>query len=617
MAAGTGVVAGLVLLGDTQPKGLLTPAGLAMLALFTVTAALAAGTHPARRHEAGVLVLQGARRYLVRLMVLVAVAVATVGPGLVAVLAGLAFGVGNGDSRGTAVAALLFLPALGAIVTGGARLPPPVAVGQPHLRMLARTGFAAASIGLGIAMAATVSTGSGLELVLPVSLFLAFVGLFALAPLAADVIGWAAGHGAGLRLRLAGTEVRQVRRALTVPVAVTAGIACLLVVQTMLGAGLAQRENARRTAIHALSPASAGLSGRQLVVGYRGERFLDFGDTNAVSGPELIAITGRVAPLATVSLMQRLPLTPRSARAVYGDITREGGSAAAGSVVPVAVATPQLLAALGLDPALARSERATVLDPRALRNDGTVRVAEVPVGPEDDRIDRPTRDFPAHLARTSRLPVGLPAVLVPAALVPDLKVDETNAAVISFPGRPTDRQVETLRKALRADVVRGDQPVDVAAHNRTDDIGVVGLRTSAEVTRFAVVLGAIAVFALLVAQVALALAHRRDDEVLHLLGARPASLAMIAAARGALIGAAGTIIGATVGVVGTLVGLGAYAANGRFGGPDPLLRVPVALPLVTIAALVALPVLSGGIGAAVSRGRPTADAVTRAERLAW
>lgn len=619
VAAGAlGIVAGSTIVRAPEVgSAALPPAAVAAVLLFAMPAALAAGTNPAQRREADLLLRLGTRDYVVRSAVILAVAGATTVPATTAVLVAATVGIGDASTAANGLAAALLFPLAGALLTSGARLPAAVRRRSPRIRTAMRSILGVVAIALGYLLGLTPKSGSDVGLVLPPALALVFVGLFLLAPLVVDLLGRTVRRASGFEARLAGAEVRRVRNALTVPVAITACVACLLVVEAMLGAGLHQREQDRREAIAALGRGSAGRSGHELLVGRSPYRDGLPDSPQGVTPDKLAARVRRLAPRAAVAEVVGLALRPRSARAVFGDVTRGGeGATPTSRTVEVAVATPELLSALGIAPALAHGDRALVLDPRVQRADGTAQLATPVSGLTYDNAE-PARSYPARLAAGDRLPALLPAVLLPSRLVPLGSSRPVTSLVLRFPTRPTDDEVTALRDGLNTSVVRGDRRVDVAATNRTDDLDLIAPRSGAEVGRLTVSLAIASALAVLVGQAALALAHRRDDEVLHLLGAARPTMARVAAVRGLLIGAAGTVVGAAVGLGGTLLGLARYADKGRFSAPDPLLAVPVVVPPAVVVAIVGLPLLSAVIGAGLAWARPLVDPVRQAERLAW
>ncbi|MGI8754903.1 MAG: hypothetical protein ACR2MB_03395 [Acidimicrobiales bacterium] len=620
VAAGAlGIVAGSTIVRSPEVgSAALPPAAVAAVLLFAVPAALAAGTNPAQRHEAEVLLRLGSRRYVVRLAVTLAVAGATAIPAVVAVVIAAAVGIGDADTALNALVAAVLCPPAGALLTSGSRLPEVPRSRRTGIRTALRASLGVAAIALGYWTGFAMRSGNDVDVYLPLALAVVFGGLYLLAPLLIDVFGWTVHRAPGFQARLAGAEVRRVRRALTVPVALTACAACLLVVEAVLGAGLHQREEDRSAAIAAIGPGRAGRSGHELLVGCGGGPFRDAcpdGHDSVVGPAGLTAQARRLAPRATVAEVRGLGFLPRSAKAVFGDVTRnsEGGSSASRSV-DVALATPELLRTLRLDPAMAHGHRALVLDRRVLRADGTTRLAPTTLNPFDEGR---ARAFPARLVVRDQLPALLPAVLLPRRLISPRTSRLATSLVLRFPTRPTDREVTALRDGLDVPVIRGDQRIDVAATNRTDDLDLIAPRSGAEVGRFTVSLGIASALAVLVAQAALSLAHRRDDEILHLLGSARPAVARVAALRGVLIGAAGTVVGAAVGFGGTLVGLAHYARYGRFSAPDPLLAIPVVVPPAVLVAIVVLPLLSAAIGAALASTRPLVDPTRQAERLAW
>ena len=629
LAAAGGVGAALLLAApSTASRGGVSLDLAAVILMVSVPATLAAGTHPDQRREAALLSRLGCGRLVQRLAVTLAVTAAVTVPAWLTTVAASALTEADPNRADTAVFLVAALPFLGAWLTSGARLPDLVPDRRrPRARTRLQGAIGLVLVVLGCLAPGAVTSGSSLELGLPIALILAFAGLFVLSPLLVAGLGRVAARQSGTAVRLAGAAVRDASRALTVPVAVTAAAACLLVVQSMVGAGLHQREQARVAAIEALGPTTAGTSARVVVaggnLGRAWEADADVGPATAEHPGKDVASSARAAaPAARVAEIRRLAYQPRSGRAVYGDITRsDGDDWPLDRAARVAVATPELLAALDIDPTLATSRWALVLDRRTLRGDGTVRLAEIPADISAqmgaDESGWPVRTLPARTLETGGVPTALPAVLVPRTLVPPGIRSNVAGAVVAFDRRPRETQVVAVASATGLATVRGDQPVDLAATNRTDDTGAVWIRSSGDVVGLVATLGTATVAALVLAQLVMALTHRRDDDLLAVLGARRSALTAVAAVRGVLVALVATAVGASVGIGGTLIGLARYRSTGRFAEVDALLPVPTRWPIPMVVGLVALPLVAGAIGAALARWRPQADPTTRAERLAW
>lgn len=627
VGATTGFVGGLALAGLGGSIGPVTVQSLAVVLLAVVPAALAGGTHPDQRHGADVLFRQGCRRTLIRL---------TAWAGAVAVVAvpawiGAAVGatitreVGSDAQLESAWWGVL-LPALGAWLTAGARLPEHTDRSVGRTRATDRSRLV---VGIGIVVLSalpptTAVNGFSLDLLLPVGLLLTVVGLAVLSPLVVRAGARGAGRLPSTAVRVASGVLDRNRRALSLPFALIAGATCVLVVQTVVGVGLGRREQDRLTATAALGPATAGTSPNQLIVS------LSILDTGAVGSDQfevrreaLSTAVLQASPRATAVAVDAIHLEVRSGQPVYGDTGPDPLTRL--SVGPqVAVATPSLLSALGLDPALAAGDRAVVLDPRLLDADGVVRLFRR----ADDGTVLGDARLPGRLGPSSPLVVEAPSVLVPADLVPviasadapgndDILDISSQLVVVNFPTRPDDDTVRALRVASGGTVTRGDRLADVSATRRTDGIDSITIRTDADARRLVATLGVLCLAVVFVAQFALALAHRREDEVLDLLGTRRRTRTLIAGVRGLVIGLVATCAGASIALSATALGLYRYNSTGRFGDDVTLAPVPFSLPPPLLVGLAVLPLIAGAAGALVALARRWSDDRTRTERLAW
>lgn len=620
----TGLVAGLALVVSGRSIGPVSIQTIMVLLLVAVPAALAGGTHPEQRHEAEILVRQGCRRTAVRLACWAGSVAAVAIPAWIgAALGSVAIDTTASLSFIEAAWWGLTLPALGAALTAGARLPErtdrsPTKVTRGKFW---RWGIGLALLVPGAYIPTTARGGFDLDLLLPLGFFLTFAGLAVLSPLAVGAAARIAGRVPSTVVRVAGGVLDRNRRALSLPFALIAGATCLLVVQSVVGVGLGRREQSREAAISALGPATAGTSANQLVV-----TTSVFEKPNGTSGDDLTALldaTREAAPGASVASVEGLAFDALSGRAVYGEVAY-GLVDGLGLGSQVAVATPELLTVLGLDPALAEGDRAVVLDPRVVRTDG--RVGLVRRTDDDDNAPSTEVLIPARLSRASGLAARVPAVLLPPDIVPSagstsLASDRlglrAGQVVLRFGARPTEQTVEALRAVTGGTVVRGDQPVDVTAHNRTDNMGSVSIRTEADAQRLLTTVGVLCLAVVFVAQLALALAHRREDEVLDLLGTRRRTRVTVAAVRGLILGLVATGSGAVIALSATAWGLRSYNDHNRFDGPTHLEQIPFVLTPPVAIAMAALPLAAGLAGGLVALVRRRSDHVTRTERLAW
>ncbi len=558
---------------------------LGAVLMLVVSAALASGTHPRQRHDVYVLLVQGCPPARVRRAAWLAAATPVIAGAWSATIV-VALTIDAGSRSGGVSGLLLWtavLPTLGARSTAGIRL-----LGE-------RAGFLTAKplragrrllVGLslivgGTLLTARATTGFDLDLTLPAAMIGATAGLWVLGPLFLKSGAILAGRSTRPGVRLAAAGVTGQQRALTLPLAVTATAMFILVVQSVLGTGLGQREQGRVDALKELGPATTALSSRQVVL-------------RRVAAPGVLrSEVARAVPAdAVVSGMDALPFVAHDA----------------------AIATPQLLNALGLDPALAHGTVAIVLDPRALNADGTVASSAITAGS--------AVMLPAQLARPRGVATALPAVLVPQRLLAPNPTEappmvEVSTVVVRFATTPSQRTVLALARATHAAANRGDHRVDLASEGRTDRVSSIRLRTNQDAAWLLATTGSLAVIGLAIAQFGVALAHRREDEVLNVLGARASTRAAIAGWRGFLIAAVGTTLGAGTGLSATAIGLAVYNRTGRFNAGNSLAPIQWSVPLVVIIGLVVVPLLSAAAGVAIAMLRRTSDQLSRAEHLAW
>ncbi|MEO6988894.1 MAG: hypothetical protein ABI239_09625 [Aquihabitans sp.] len=643
VGAVTGLIGGFALVAKLGPAGS-DLRGWMVLAMIAVPATLAAGTHPEQRHEADILLRLGWRRGRVRLTAWLAPVLAVTVPAWVGATIGTLYGLHDPgpayvDDLALALFVAFALPAVGAWITAGARLPER---SRRSLNKSIRARRWRAGIGLLLIVGgAWLPTGSksgfGLDSSLPVGYFVVFVGLTIVAPVAIGAAARAASAVPSTSVSVASGLVFRERRALLVPFVVVAMATCALTVESVLGIGLGLREQARIDAVDAigsLGSITSGTSGDQLIITTSPldqilddpEHVPDF-DTRQTA---LVEAVRSVAPEASLVSITTLDLEVLTGQPVFGNATDAGGFTLFDqSARSVTTATPDLLAALGEDPALASGSEVLLLDARLPYSDGTVRlVHDTPSGSRDLDVH-----LPARLLHPGQVVIGLPAVLVPPDLVPATGVSTTpgtkaeavatglapNRVLLRFNSRPSDRIVTALTKATEGEVTRGDAPerLTITNANRTDDLSAVSVRTPGEAIELATAVGLISLAAVLLAQIAMALAHRREDEVLHLLGMSRAGRAWITALRGLGIGLTASASGAAIGLAGTAWGLHRYNTDGRFDHGVTLDPIPFTIPAVVLIGLIAIPLLSALVGGLVAMAQPTADDATRTERLAW
>ena len=472
---------------------------------------------------------------------------------------------------------------------------------------------------MGSALPALVSTGSGLDLALPLGLVLGVAGLVVVAPVVSLAVAPLISRLPAASPRLAATSLREQRRGLTLPVALVATIVLLLVVQSVVGQALGTREQARASALRTLGPASVGGGERAVLVDQvwpatarEGPAPADPADLARRAGPGAIA--------APIALLQATALPPGGR---LGNVSLPGDLFSTASGGAVALATPDLLAALGLDGALAQEDRALVLDDRMLADDGTVHLVGTNVSEPVGR-----KGTGLHLDAIDVLPgqvwAGVPAVLLPRAAVTAIDLGDgldgqivsnpgavDTGAVVRFPARPTNAAVDALAGPT-TEAVRGDDAIDLTAQNRTDRTGSVWVRTAGEAGDLARSLLALAVVGLAVALASLRLAVRSDDAVLVELGARRRTLAAIHAWRAAAVASGAALLGAAIGLASTAIGVWHYDHRSRIQEDVELLPLGWQVPNLVWLAIVVVPLLAAAIGGALAAlGPPPSAGRTR------
>ena len=587
----SGLAAGVALgRSGSQP---VSAARIADVLLVVAAAALAGATDPDTRRDAALVVHLGCPRTVVRLATWAAAWGPLAGSAAVVVV-GTAFVDPSRAGRPVdALIAAVALPALGAWSTAGSRLPDrPTVSGDEKVdrrgrsRAWIRNGGGVLLLGLGAVAPIGSTTGSNLDLALPIGTFLVLAGFVLVGPGAVATAAALIGRLPLVAVAIAASSIRRNRRGLILPVATLAGVALLVLVQATLGTGLGEREAARITALERLGPATRAGSPDLVIVSSHLFYEPGSGDGGMEASPDLRAIRG-AAPEAMVAGTDRLHLEPRSGRATLGSVRRDEAFLREDpGTVTVAVATPELLRSLDLPASLGTGRSALVLDRRVLRPDGTVKLDH-----RGASGSIRTYRLPARAVGRTGVPVDLPAVLLPERLIPlGLKAAAGNLALVRFPFRPSDDQVRRI-DGVAERVVRGDGRIDLARSHRTDRVNSVWIRDRDGADRLLAALGVLALGAVTIGLLGLTTAVRHEDEVLLWLGSGSRLRVAVAAIRGLLVGAIGTVLGAVVGYLGVRAGLHDYALHGRFADRDPLAPIPFDVPTSAVVALVALPLV--------------------------
>lgn len=623
----TGLLAGAALGGAFGSGSIRQVAAIVLLA---GGAALADTTDPSQRDDAALLLRLGCPRLVIRFAAWAGSIVALGIPAAIAAettywIRSTAPGAGYQPAVGNLTIPALLLTAAGAATTTGTRLTERRdASSASVVWRVARTVVSVLLILWGAFLPSTSDSGSTLDFALVVGLFFVAVGLVGLAP---ELAGAAVAVTCRLPwapARVAAATLAPHRRGLTLTVAVVAALAALLVLQVSVGSGLGARERARVAAVRALGPATWAGSDRVLVVDQSFAR--SYGAGSSGTGPSGRSPTdvGSVVPTGTeVAVVRTVPVDALAAGGVLGDASGRTESLFGDPSSAVAIATPELLSALGLDPALAEGPRALVLDRRMIGPGGRVRLvagdspATIGGGPAQPGVLRR-----ASAVNTGAAWVGLPPVLLPQDVYDDLPAsvrtpDVDDAAVgrrdrvVRYAERPTAEQLRDLARAFPdADVHRGEQRVDLTRRDRSDRTSIIWVREASDVRRLALGLGAMAAVALAAALLSLRLAVRREEAVLHLLGARRRTRVAVSAVRGGALAAVATAAGASIAVAGTWWGVHWYDTRTRVDAAVVLGPIGWSFPSATFLSLAAIPVLAGAIGGAlglVGRTAPPGD----------
>jgi hypothetical protein len=619
-AATLGALLGAVL-ARAPIGGGTTQRAVAAILLLSTAAALADATSPRQREDAALLVRLGCPRLLIRLAAWATV-LATFGlPAGAAAWLVVVTGQSAAGQSGAWLTALLLVGA-GAATTCGTRLAAPAGTSSTdaRTRTLGRLGLGCCLLAIGVALPTFADTGSDLDLALPLGLASGIVGLVVLAPLVAMSAASVLSRLPTASARVAATSLRAQRRGLTIPVALVAAVALVLVVHSVLGSGLGRREHERVHALQRMGPATVGGGDRAVVVAWS-LRVLGAGEPKEADLAGLARAAGPGAIAAPISVLRATALPPGG---VAGNVTQANGLFSSTDGRPVALATPELLRALGLDPAMAEGGRALVLDDRLLGRTGTVHlVGNDTSGPADRRGTGIRID--AIDAVPGELWAGLPGVLLPRAAV--AAIDRAGGidgqvvsdpggvdtdAVVRFTGPPTARAVAAL-EGSGTEAVRGGTAVDLTEQDRTDRAVSVWVRDGADVRELAQGMVVLAVAGLVVALGALRLATRRDDALLAQLGARRRTLLAVSAWRGLAIAGAGAVIGTAVGLGATALGLARYDRRTRFAAEVVLAPIGWHVPALVWWAILAIPALAAmaAMVLAATAGRPEADRAWR------
>ncbi|MEO6627692.1 MAG: hypothetical protein ABIP03_03910 [Aquihabitans sp.] len=634
-SAATGLVGSLVLTTVPAHSGPVGPRDLTLLALIAVPGAVAAGTDPAQRNHAEVLVRMGAAKWLIRMAAVVAAAGPAALGALVGAVAGGLWRSGRSPAADPTVTAMLglLLPVCGALLTAEGRLPGSELVSRSSrsLRLptlSVRTALGITLVGLGAAVPVLSTSGSDLDLLLPLGTALVIAGLTLAGPAFLGIAATAVARLPGSSPRVAAGVLHRNRRALTLPVALTSAAACVLAVQGILGVGLGQREANRVDAVSELGPATVGTSPRQLL--FEGVGLFEWYEDHPTAGPNgpnearpptnqeqvtaARAALHRLAPDHRAATIDAAPYTATIGDPKFGENFSTSPFSQFGRARPtVAVATPELLGVLGLDPAWADEDLAIALDPRVLRPDRSVHL----VGLENDSSRPEPRTLPARLAGRRGVPAGLPAVLVPRSMLQNPTFEPSVSLLARFPTRPSDHLVGALTKSLGQAPRRGDAPLAGAKGNRSDQMSSVWVRTNTEVWGLLLPLVLAALVINWIAQAGVALAHRHEDEVLDVLGAGRPMRWRLGAVRGLVLGLTGTVVGAAVGGGATVLGLTRYNRRLNHDPFAQLTAIPISMPISVVAGLAALVIVSTAVGAILAATRRQSATTTRAERLAW
>jgi len=623
------------------------------LLLAVISAAVAGAADPRQLRAAAVLDLAGATRAQRRLVVVL--------EALVLAAAALPFGIAAGE---VAVAGTggRRAPMAGVVVVGLA-VPVVVALfaGRARTRVTAvdargvasggrrrpaaradvfRTVLGGLAVWVGLTVASAAEDWFELDLMLWPGLLLVGLGLGLLLPAVIAQVADGLDRLPWLAANIVGALLRARRRLLT-PALLLGTVAALAVaVHGVLGAGLAEREARRQRYLDGFR-FTAGLDADQVIVANPTltllEQHLVDPATEVVVLPRLVAeATARVQaeyPGAEVTGVDFLPRV-----AAVGDLRLPDPDGRS-----VAVATPELLAALDLDryaPDVATGW-AVALDPTVVDDD----VARLRLHGDTDAASPAGTDgifVPAVLADLDTVPLRLPALLVP----PDTDLPDGDEPVLD--GRdgivqgPNALVVRLDRPAGRDDAARiaglvgaaGAAPGaavhgEVAAwaggtaerypyeNGRLDAAESVGLRRPGEVRVAVLLVGLVALLGLFVTLRLAAVTRRSDEDVVEALGAHPATLRRLAVVQATVLAVLTTSLGLGVGIALTRLGIGDYNRGGRHFGGEVLPPIPLVVPGALWWGLVAVPLVAGVAAWLLALRRPAPSPAELADGLLW
>ena len=648
VAAVAGHTAALAMVASSPAAGGLgegfIEAGILLVA--TVTAGVAAAVDRRELRAMASVDLCGASRSQRRLVVLV--------EGVLLGLAALPFGVVAGaaicavaDQGAPRIQATVgiaaVVPGLVALFAGRIRTRVTVVDASRDLPRspAARHGFdlLRCLLGVGLVVGAALLSRSlrafwELDLVLGPLFALAALGLLLALP---PVVGWIGSGLARARsvpIALAGGALRDRRRVLAPAAALGAVAAMVVAVQAVVGLGLAEREQTRREQLGDASRYTVGLSDRDVYVGwdsppvlFAGMPFLMYAPTSVASAlPSRMADEVRAAvPGAHVADIEVLPLR------IDGDPLQPTRPA-----YPVAVGTPELLGALGLDRFAGdlAAGRAVALDPGAVV-DGHVALHGYEVV-----LPMWSRRLPARLVQDRVVPQYQPSVLVPPTIGEDVRVaagrpegwPSVNPVALAVGSDRAISADELAAIQLAVDRVPADGPggsvlplVDRGSsqvagaldHDQLDNSYAIVVETPADVRLAVGVAVAVTLVALAVALRLAALTGRPDDELLDVLGARPATLRRAAVGQALVVGLLAVPLGVAIGVSAASVGLDAYNGRGRFADGVELPPIPIAVPSALVVGALLVPLAAALLAGLVTHHRHPTDPQSLADRLAW
>jgi hypothetical protein len=650
VAAVAGHAAALAIVAASRVAGQLEAGYLqcGILLVATVAAATAAAVDRRELRAMASVDLCGAsalQRRLVVVVEAVLLAVAALPLGLAAGAAACLVA-GAGEVRVLpAVAAATVVPAVVALGTGRVRSRVTVtdaSAGQgrdgpvtPREIALLRCVGGVALVAIAVFLSRHLRAFWELDLALGPLVVLAAAGLALALPPVVDGVGHRLARAGSLPVALAGNALSE-RRRLLAPAATLGAVAAMVVtIQAVVGLGLAEREQARRERFGGPDRFTVGLGDRDVFVGRTDPLlpFLGLGFPPDSIEPDMHpALPGEMAdgirqalPGARVAGVEALPVDPM-------------GDPLAPRLRPyqVVVGTPDLLAALGLGRFAGdlAEGRALVLDPTAAV-DGRVVLQGHPIVASGLE-----RSLPARVVQRRVVPQYQPSVLVPAAVGRSVREEvgspdgwpHVNPAALVVGGDRafTDAELGLIEEAVRVvpatsrdpggrvTVLRGDHRIPGALdENRLDDSSAIVLDSPADVRLAVLVAVAVALVALAVALRLAALTGRPDDELLEMLGARPATLRRAAVGQALVLGLLAVPLGGAVGVLAARVGLAGYNGRGRFADGVELPPIPFAVPGALVVGAVVVPVVAALVAGALALRRPPADPRSLADRLAW